>query len=252
MKKIFILIILFSFQTKGFIKNDKTEVKLWGYVLHSSKLSRRYIKVTIPKLHTVSITGYRILGTTKIRSSKNRLINDIKSISRSKNVELYPLITFHSIKTGRRILNSKKFRKKLILNIINLVNQNHFKGIHLDFEYLPPAYSKRLRFFLKELKNRLPGKTVTMAVFPQVGFPKKWSDFHNLKNIHEFTDEIVLMCYDYHRPGTAPGPVTGYSWAEKNIIEILKYFKSKNVWLGIPAYGYRWPSSGKASAISAR
>ncbi len=91
-----------------------------------------------------------------------------------------------------------------------------------------------------------------MAVFPQIEFPKERAGFHDLAVIGPHLDEIVLMCYDLHRQGTTPGPVTDIEWSERNIAHALKLLSPRQIWLGVPAYGYSWDASGKASALSAR
>ena len=125
-----------------------------------------------------------------------------------------------------------------------------FPGIHLDFEYLPPEYSKQLGLFLDDLNKEYSG-TITMAVFPKIGIPEKWSGFHDLAVISPRVDEVVLMCYDLHGSHTGPGPVTDVKWAEKNIKYALSLIEPGRLWLGIPAYGYRWCGK-KATALSSR
>ncbi len=90
-----------------------------------------------------------------------------------------------------------------------------------------------------------------MALFPQVEFPSKWAGAHDFARLAPLLDEAVLMCYDYHRKGTAPGPVVDVGWAERNILLALRFFKPENLWLGVPAYGYAWSGSG-VEVVSAR
>ena len=96
------------------------------------------------------------------------------------------------------------------------------------------------------------GRRLTMAIFPPVDFPGKWSGFHNLDLIGPYLDEIVLMCYDYHRPGTPAGPVVDLEWAKRNVIRVLKSVSPEKVWLGVPAYGYDWTGKGRARVFPAR
>ncbi len=125
-------------------------------------------------------------------------------------------------------------------------------GLHLDFEYLPPDDAQGLATFLGELRPALGGRRLTMAIFPPVDFPGKWSGFHNLDLIGSFLDEIVLMCCDTHRPGTPAGPVVDLEWAERNVSQVLKSVGPEKVWLGVPAYGYDWAGKGGARVISVR
>jgi len=60
------------------------------------------------------------------------------------------------------------------------------------------------------------------------------------------------MCYDLHRPGTGPGPVTDISWTEKNITHLTSHVQAWKIWLGVPLYGYLWSGLKKARAVSGR
>jgi len=153
---------------------------------------------------------------------------------------------------GRALLASAESRKRAVNELAALVGNDCYAGVHLDFEYLPPDDAPKLAVFLRELRSALNGKKLTMAVFPPVHFPEKWSGFHDLKLIGPLLDEIVVMCYDYHLPGTAPGPVTDLKWAELNVVEVLKSVRPDRVYLGVPAYGYDWPKGGKTKVVSAR
>ena len=55
---------------------------------------------------------------------------------------------------------------------------------------------------------------------------------------------VVLMTYDEHYFGGAPGSIASMPWVEN----VLKYatgtISSKKLLLGIPGYGYDWASTG--------
>jgi spore germination protein YaaH len=206
----------------------------------------------LKRFDTVVVTGFKIEATGIVSYRFRGTMGETSRITASSGIILYPLITFKSSGVGHRILNDPSLSEKTCLHIKRLVRDRGFKGVHLDFEYLPPQDAARLSDFIKRLRRHIPGKTITMAVFPQVDFPEKLSRFHDLKIIAPVLDGIVLMCYDYHRIGTGPGPVSDLKWAEKNIRYSLSYFPAHKIWLGVPAYGYRWPDSGRATAVSAR
>jgi spore germination protein YaaH len=164
---------------------------------------------------------------------------------------MYPLRSFVSAQGGSRLLNSTSGRARAIQSILSLERESNFPGIHLDFEYLPPEDSKKLAGFLSEIKKSAFKGKLTMAIFPPVEFPEKWSRFHDIRLLGIHLDEVVLMCYDLHGRHTGPGPVTDADWGEKNIKAILRHMKARNVWLGIPAYGYQW-CNATAIAVSSK
>lgn len=103
------------------------------------------------------------------------------------------------------------------------------RAFHLDLEHLPPEGVPKSAGFLKKLNADLNGRKLTTTVFLPHGFPAKWSSFRNLELIGPLLDEIVLMCYDYHRPGAPAGPVVDLEWAERKIARVLQSVRPEKV-----------------------
>ncbi len=226
----------------------------WGYYVVDSfhgKSGRDYLESAIKTLNVLSVTGFKLDKDGHLHNSRPELQKAISALAKMNWTEILPLVTFKSSSEGRALLSSPESRKRAVAELAALVGSD-YAGAHLDFEYLSPDDAPKLAVFLRELRSALGGKKLTMAVFPPVDFPEKWSGFHDLKLIAPLMDEVVVMCYDYHRPGAAPGPVTDLKWAERNIAQVLKNLRPEQVWMGVPAYGYDWPKGGKAKVVSAR
>ncbi len=229
--------------------NDKKPAS-WGYLLHTSSFTDNYREKIIPLFSVICMTGFKITESGDVFMESAGMTEKIKSMTGKYHVIMYPLISFRTASQGHTILNSSILREKSARSIAAFARSMDFMGIHLDLEYLPPDDAVKLGEFLTALRKAFPGK-ISMAVFPPSGFPEKWSRFHDLETISSRVDEIVLMCYDYHGSHTGPGPVTDTTWAETNIRIALKFIKPSHLWLGIPAYGYRW-CEGRATPLSAR
>jgi spore germination protein YaaH len=251
MKQLFcqLLIVLLLILSQGYCTGESPSLS-WGYIVHSDKLTEDYLQSTFKSYSVVSITGFVLNETGTLSVPTGATYESVRTLSRKTKISMYPLITFKSPATGRRILSSEELRVAAARNIAVCAANNGFHGIHLDFEYLPPGDAPRLGLFLDELRRAYHG-TVTMAVFPPVDYPEKWRAFHDLSIISSRVDQIVIMCYDLHGAHTGPGPVTDAAWAEKNIRYAMDYFDANKIWLGMPAYGYRW-CEGRAVAVSAR
>ncbi len=230
------------------LAEDKKPTR-WGYILHSSAFTDNYLETVIPHYTVICVTGFKISKTGAITIESTKTLKRLRVIADKHGVVIYPLISFRSATEGHRLLSSRTLREKTAGSIADFARVNSYTGIHLDLEYLPPEDSIKLGDFLAALRKSYRGK-ISMAVFPPVGFPKKWSGFHDLDIISPRVDEIVLMCYDYHGTHTGPGPVTDIRWAEDNITRALEHMKPSRIWLGIPAYGYRW-CNGRVTPLSA-
>jgi spore germination protein YaaH len=250
MKQILYLLASISLLFTNNTGAEETKPGRWGYLLHSSALTDNYLEAVIPLYTVICMTGFKIGETGGIVIESAGMMNKIKSIASRHRITMYPLVSFRSASQGHRILSSRMLREQTAVKLSDFARSSGFKGIHLDFEYLPPEDAGKLGEFLNTLRKAYSG-TISIAVFPSIGFPEKWSRFHDLDIISSRVDEIVLMCYDYHGSHTGPGPVTDIRWAEQNIKRALEHMKPSRIWLGIPAYGYRW-CNGRAAPLSAR
>ena len=232
----------------------------WGYIVSSSlqKFSPDYLDTISKSYEILCINGLELNGKGQLRYTSQFTDKISKSTLKSKDAAraiIYPMIIVSSIRDGIELLNSDKSKRKAIDLIVEFLEEQGFKGVHLDIEYLPPEFDLKLVDFLNELRTALREKKMKLsfAVFPQIDFPANTSKLHNIEKLASAVDEVVLMSYDYHNKKTEAGCVTSLEWTKKNITHLLKYFKPEQVWLGMPSYGYEWVlDSKKVNIISSR
>jgi spore germination protein YaaH len=228
-------------------------IRRWAYLLGTVPYSEQYLNRALTGFDYVVVTGFTFAGDGRIQQKiPLHKVQSLRALARHRGITLYPLISLKSVIAGITLLTDNRIRAGAIENLKKLVTRYQFGGIHIDFEYLHPRYAVHLATFLEELRSAMPGITLSMALFPQVDFPAQYSGFHNIEVIGPHLDEIVLMCYDYYRPGTKAGPVTDIQWAEKNILKVLQHMKPSQIWLGVPAYGYAWDERDRTTVITAR
>jgi spore germination protein YaaH len=251
MKQLFCQLLIFVLIIFSNVYCSGEAVSLsWGYIVHTDKLPDAYLNNVMNRYAVVSITGFILDDSGTLTTPSGSTFDALKALSGKSSASVYPIISFKTPSAGRRLLSSKQAQLRAARNIASCAGKNKFKGIHLDFEYLPPEDAPRLGSFLDQLRRKFRG-VITLAVFPQVDFPQKWSGFHDLSVISPRVDQLVIMCYDLHGIHTGPGPVTDVRWAEKNILHALAYVDASKVWLGVPAYGYRW-CGNHAVAVSSK
>ena len=242
---VFLFFLLKIFPQELIIKSKQTN-KQWGYILSSSlvKWKEDYIEQIISKYDILCINGLELNGRGQLRYTLAWSEKISKTIlgKKENKLKIYPMIVVSSVRDGIELLNSKKSQLKSIEQIKLFLKENDLKGIHFDIEYLPIEYDAKLADYFKFIKEELTKESIilTISFFPQIGFNTSISKLHNPELISKSVDQIVLMSYDYHNKKTDAGCVTSYDLSRKNIIELLKYFKPNQIWLGIPAYGYEW------------
>jgi len=168
----------------------------------------------------------------------------------TRNFTRYLLITPENEKAAQRLLSDTRRAQRSFTAIAGLLQKNNsIAGVQLDFEYLPVSFAEKYVAFARGLKQHLPaGRTLHIAVFPPIGMPQQWSGFHKLAELAAVSDGLFVMLYDYHRPGSKPGCVSGISWLRKNARQLALLPREK-IWLGAPLYGYRF-AGHKTTAIS--
>ncbi|TGK03238.1 glycosyl hydrolase family 18 [Leptospira langatensis] len=228
------------------------ESGVWKYALGkdlSFKSSKFWEKEFQPGT-TLCFTGTSISPDSKVIHHPPP--SELLLHGNKKGVRWFPLITFSSPKTGENILSSPTHRRELIHNLEKFLDQYpYYQGIHLDFEGMSTSVGPQYKDFLVLLYPRMQKKkkVLSLALFPQENFIPELAQFHSFVYRQNLADEVVLMAYDYHSPKTKPGPVTDYSWMQKNMTLLLKTYKPEQVWLGIPLYGYFWEKGTEAPKV---
>jgi spore germination protein YaaH len=229
----------------------------WAYLTDASfdpTADATFMEKLFREYSVLALAGFTVGrdGTLVRRPARARSVADYAA---GKGIRFFPVVSFSSIADGAGLLASDFSRRRAIARITGCIREYSASGVHLDFEYLPPELARDLAAFIGEIRDAVKSYdrslSISMALFPQVDFPSHWSGFHDFARIAPLLDEAVLMCYDYHRKGTGPGPVVSVHWADRNIVQALKFFNPDRLWLGVPAYGYAWKGS-TAEVISAR
>jgi spore germination protein YaaH len=145
------------------------------------------------------------------------------------------------------LLENKEFLANLTKQIKDLVDENKFDGVNLDFEFQKDPVAileEEFTLFIDGL--RLAGiNEISVDVFANTIIK---GDELKIKVLIEKIDNLVIMAYDFHRPGVDyAGPVApiGSNVGKRNIQEILEKtialnLDKKKIIMAYPLYGYEW------------
>ena len=144
-------------------------------------------------------------------------------------------------------------RTTIVKTIVDLVMENNFDGIDLDYEGFAfvdgsSSWSKtapRWVAFIKELSIALRANNKLLSVStPYLYNPNEaqkgyfvyaWAD------IASSIDRLRIMTYDYSV--AKPGPMGPLSWTEKTVKYAISVMPASKVYLGLPGYGRDWITS---------
>ncbi|NLM36589.1 MAG: SH3 domain-containing protein [Firmicutes bacterium] len=154
-------------------------------------------------------------------------------------------------KTVSSLLRNKSARSTAIREILNLLKDNGYSGVNIDFEGVPPADRPYLTAFLRELAATLRANNLLVtAALPAKTAAEEWSAWsgaYDYEAIAPYLDLAVLMTYDQHYAGGPAGPVASQPWVDSVLTYALRYFAPQKLVMGIAAYGYDWNDrSGRA------
>ncbi len=166
------------------------------------------------------------------------------------NMEVFPMVNnFDGTDwvggiTG--FLNDPDARGLFRRQVAQFLFTDRFRGLMIDFEAFPkvgqPGYVALLQELSSDLHAR--GMKLYVAVPPH-------NDEYDYPAVAAAADGVVLMNYDEHFPGGAPGPVASQDWFVQNLTFAKTVIPQEKIICAIANYGYDWvlkPKKGKLPA----
>lgn len=144
------------------------------------------------------------------------------------------------------LLNSQN-RQRLIDETMEIVELKNLDGVNIDFEYVdsPPEIVRR-RFveFIKDLRlacfESLAGCHISVDAYADAAQEQRLWD---LAALTPHLDQLVVMAYDFTRPGSDySGPVAPLHQIKESISAYTNHVPPEKMLLGIAYYGYEWPT----------
>ena len=190
--------------------------------------------------------GNLIWDTQSNKIKNETYLRQKKLISKSGGKNILGIKLFDDEKLKKLLMNGEA-RENLVKQIIETVKENDYDGVNVDFEFQNDPLAvlgEEFGIFLEELDLAQVGE-ISVDVFANTVI--KGSE-EQLKSLIEKIDYLVVMAYDFHRPGVNyAGPVAPISSnpGERNINEVVEscvsggFLKTKIV-MAYPLYGYEW------------
>ena len=180
-------------------------------------------------------------------------LNDDRMISQAKAMGVAPLMHLSTLtmdgsfssEMAHQLLNDTELQARLSDNIVITLREKGYRGLDVDFEYIPPQDAGPYAAFLGSLTQRLNplGYPVIAALAPKTSAdqPGLLYEAHDYAAIGQAVNEVLLMTYEWgyiYGPPMAVAPLP-------NVRQVIDYavteIPANKIWLGIPNYGYDWP-----------
>jgi hypothetical protein len=169
-------------------------------------------------------------------------------------VPTFQLFDHGRLATLRRLLGSRRAQNRFISQAVALVVQRKADGANLDFEPVPsslaPAFGSMVGRLSRRLHARVMGAQLVVTT-PPIFSPRL------VARLAPVVDRLFVMAYDYHWPASRrPGSVAPLSSGPHNVARTIaaytRFVVPAKLILGLPYYGYSWPTVGHGSAMRVR
>jgi spore germination protein YaaH len=142
------------------------------------------------------------------------------------------------------LMEGSAVRRQLVDDLLKAVQ--NYDGLQIDFEYVPARDGGAYRSFLAELREGLGAKMLTVALAARIRTIR--DDVYDYAKILPLVDRILVMAYDEHWSGSAPGPIASIAWCKQVAAYALDAAGEEKLIMGIPFYGRAWSSVNPAGA----
>jgi len=193
-------------------------------------------------------------GTIVAKADLDRGVwEDLLDEADDARVEVIPTIAWFDGDAIHKVLSNSKKRKALIRDIEDLVDDNNYDGINIDFENKNAETINYFSRFLKDLNRALGRDTLTCAIEARMRPEHRWRDVpatisyaNDYQAINQHCDWVEIMAYDQgradivlneQRRGLPYSPVADIDWVEHVLEFALEDIDADKIMLGIPTYG---------------
>lgn len=185
-------------------------------------------------------------------------------VLRNAHIKIIPTIAWFDASRIHALLSNTKLRRAHEDIIAQLVQDEHFDGIDIDYEAKRAETKPYFSTFLKGLAMRLHPRNKILSCTIEARTPltslenpdapeRKPSYANDYSALNKYCDEVRIMAYDQGAidlkldakkgNGNLYMPVADPDWVEKVIVEAVKTISRKKIMLGIPTYGYEYAVS---------
>ena len=155
-----------------------------------------------------------------------------------------------------QVLTDLPLQAALIDQIVATITEKGYRGLDVDFEYIPGAQRENYAAFIHALRERLApmGLPVIVALAPKTYAqqPGLLYEAHDYALLGAAADFVLLMTYEW---GYTAGPPMAVS-PLPNVRQVLDYavteIPREKIYLGISNYGYDWPLPFRQGVTRAR
>lgn len=145
---------------------------------------------------------------------------------------------------AHQILNDEAAQENLINNVVGVIQEKGYRGLDIDFEFLPAEDNLKYPALIAKFRQRLNplGYIVITALAPKTSADQRGLLYegHRYREIGEASDGVLLMTYEWGYTYGPPLAVAPIPQVRAVIEYALTEIPAEKIFMGIPNYGYDW------------
>lgn len=181
---------------------------------------------------------------------------DLIDAARDERVDIIPTIAWFDGDAIHETLSSSKKRRAFIRDIEDLVDDNDYDGVDIDFEQKKSETINYFSTFLKDLEDELGRDDLVCTIESRMEPEHRWRTVpdkieyaNDFGKINKYCDRVQIMAYDQQRAdivinelrrGVPYAPVADTDWVDHVLNFALEDFDEDKVMLGVATYGRAW------------
>lgn len=218
----------------------------WGDEAYQS-LEANLDKITVlmPMWYHIDSTGRLTVDNPARQAQVMQLIEE-----RGADVQVMPLVNNYDKATETwnapavsKLLAKPSERRRMAEQIVQMLKDNGFSGVNIDFENFTEKDRGNLVAFMEELYPLAKADDLTVSMDVIVG-SKAYDHTRLAKNV----DYLIPMMYDQHWKTSGPGPISGVDWYTKTLNGFWAKVPPSKTVIGLGTYSYDWGKAGARAA----
>lgn len=211
-------------------------------------ISRELLSAQLPYMSFLTPFTYGIDASGSLLPLNDEmLLEEARRLGTAPLMHLSTLTETDTFSSERAVmvLTDPGMQEDLIGQIMETIAVKGYRGLDVDFEYIPGAQREAYAAFIRSLRERLAprGLPVIVALAPKTSAqqPGLLYEAHDYALLGAAADFVLLMTYEW---GYTAGPPMAVA-PLPNVRQVLDYavteIPREKIYLGIPNYGYDWP-----------
>lgn len=212
-------------------------------------IDRSLLTATLPFLSQLTPFAHRFTSDGALISPEDEAL-----ISAALQSGVAPLLCLANLDESdsfssqlvHQLLSSSQGQNRLIAAIAQEAQRKGYRGVDIDFEYVYGEDAEPYAAFLAGLRQVLAPLglplSVALAAKTRDDQPGRLYEGHDYGLIAQAVDYALLMTYDWGYVSGPPMAVAPLPQVREVVTYALTHFRPQQLYLGIPNYGYNWPT----------